>query len=270
MPISIFPPPNGNPLWGTIGGNIDDQVDLVEKISDILSGEHNHDDRYYTETEIDGMYEVKADVEHNHDEDYYSKIDVDAMLEDKAAVEHNHDDDYEPKNSNIQTHIASTSNPHGVTKSQIGLGDVENKSAEDILSEIEESHIPSAMSANKIVHLQAMRSIETYNTNEDEINNTTNKIDFTSSHIVVINLNSEVSADNIIASDNFTGITEGFYYTIIMYGDGFGGRFDFLSGNIVSDGIEELVIADGEVREISLLKIGGKNRWMIGATMEEV
>lgn len=33
---------------------------------------------------------------------------------------------YEPKNSNIQTHIASTSNPHSVTRSQVGLGNVAN------------------------------------------------------------------------------------------------------------------------------------------------
>lgn len=35
---------------------------------------------------------------------------------------------YESKNANIQNHIASTSNPHGVTKSQVGLGNVDNTS----------------------------------------------------------------------------------------------------------------------------------------------
>lgn len=35
---------------------------------------------------------------------------------------------YEPKNANIQSHISSTSNPHGVTKSQVGLGSVDNTS----------------------------------------------------------------------------------------------------------------------------------------------
>lgn len=33
---------------------------------------------------------------------------------------------YEPANSNIQAHIASISNPHSVTKAQVGLGTVEN------------------------------------------------------------------------------------------------------------------------------------------------
>lgn len=35
---------------------------------------------------------------------------------------------YEPKNSNIQTHISSTANPHSVTKAQVGLGNVDNTS----------------------------------------------------------------------------------------------------------------------------------------------
>lgn len=34
----------------------------------------------------------------------------------------------ETANSNIQTHIASTTNPHGVTKTQVGLGNVDNTS----------------------------------------------------------------------------------------------------------------------------------------------
>ena len=38
------------------------------------------------------------------------------------------DDEKEPKNSNIQTHISSTLNPHSVTKTQVGLSNVDNTS----------------------------------------------------------------------------------------------------------------------------------------------
>lgn len=38
---------------------------------------------------------------------------------------------YEPKNTNIQTHIADTNNPHGVTKTQVGLSNVDNTSDAD-------------------------------------------------------------------------------------------------------------------------------------------
>ena len=43
-----------------------------------------------------------------------------------AKIGHRHDSDYEPKNTNIQTHVSSTSNPHGTTASQVGLGNVTN------------------------------------------------------------------------------------------------------------------------------------------------
>lgn len=51
-----------------------------------------------------------------------------AALDGKSDVAHNHDTAYEAKNVNIQTHIASTANPHGVTKAQVGLGNVDNTS----------------------------------------------------------------------------------------------------------------------------------------------
>lgn len=46
------------------------------------------------------------------------------------------DNRYESKNANIQSHIASTSNPHGVTKTQVGLGNVDNTadSTKNVLS----------------------------------------------------------------------------------------------------------------------------------------
>ena len=43
-----------------------------------------------------------------------------------AKIGHNHDASYETKNANIQTHISNTSNPHGTTASQVGLGNVTN------------------------------------------------------------------------------------------------------------------------------------------------
>jgi hypothetical protein len=38
------------------------------------------------------------------------------------------DANFEPKNTNIQSHISSTSNPHSVTKAQVGLGNCDNTS----------------------------------------------------------------------------------------------------------------------------------------------
>jgi hypothetical protein len=51
-----------------------------------------------------------------------------SALDDKSDIDHNHNNDYEPKNANIQSHINSSENPHSVTKSQVGLSNVDNTS----------------------------------------------------------------------------------------------------------------------------------------------
>lgn len=43
-----------------------------------------------------------------------------------AAGNHDHSGTYEPANANIQSHVSSTSNPHSVTKTQVGLENVPN------------------------------------------------------------------------------------------------------------------------------------------------
>lgn len=51
---------------------------------------------------------------------YYDKSETDALLSDKSNVSHTHAGLYEPANINIQSHLSSTSNPHGVTAQQVG------------------------------------------------------------------------------------------------------------------------------------------------------
>ena len=83
------------------------------------SKEHNHDDRYYTETEIDGKIEDindnidgkvaalntsingKAPSNHNHDDKYYTETEIDGKIstlntaiDGKSDSGHNHDDRY--------------------------------------------------------------------------------------------------------------------------------------------------------------------------------
>lgn len=47
-------------------------------------------------------------------------------ITDAASSTHDHSGVYEPANANIQSHISSTSNPHSVTKTQVGLANVDN------------------------------------------------------------------------------------------------------------------------------------------------
>lgn len=43
-----------------------------------------------------------------------------------ARANHLHDANYEPKNTNIQQHVGAVGNPHGTTKSDLGLANVTN------------------------------------------------------------------------------------------------------------------------------------------------
>jgi hypothetical protein len=77
---------------------------------------HNHDDRYYTESEVDTKLVGKANATHthtkseitdfptsmpptahNHDDRYYTETEVDTKLVGKANATHNHDTDYYKK-----------------------------------------------------------------------------------------------------------------------------------------------------------------------------
>ena len=67
---------------------------------------HNHDDRYYTETEIDTLLSGKANSSHTHDDRYYTETEMDTKLSGKAASNHNHDDTYVPiTNGTIQQNL---------------------------------------------------------------------------------------------------------------------------------------------------------------------
>lgn len=55
---------------------------------------HDHDSRYYTETEIDTKLTGKSDTDHTHDDRYYTESEMDSKLSGKAEADHNHDDVY--------------------------------------------------------------------------------------------------------------------------------------------------------------------------------
>ncbi|MFA9227987.1 MAG: capsid cement protein [Agathobacter rectalis] len=77
-------------VWGNIPGTLSDQADLQAALDAKSNTGHTHDDRYYTETEIDTALALKANA------------------------------------SSLSAHIADTANPHAVTKTQIGLSNVTN------------------------------------------------------------------------------------------------------------------------------------------------
>ena len=83
----------------------DDNTTVYDKISNLESGKadasHTHDDRYYTESEIDAKVQTlniaiggKAASDHQHDDRYYTESETDIALAAKAAASHSHDDLY--------------------------------------------------------------------------------------------------------------------------------------------------------------------------------
>ena len=58
--------------------------------SDITDFEHTHDDRYYTESEIDTKLSGKSDTGHTHDNRYYTESEIDTKLSGKADKSHTH------------------------------------------------------------------------------------------------------------------------------------------------------------------------------------
>ena len=55
---------------------------------------HLHDDRCYTESEVDAKLNTKSDKSHLHDDRYYTESEVDSKLSTKSDTSHNHDSRY--------------------------------------------------------------------------------------------------------------------------------------------------------------------------------
>ena len=53
---------------------------------------HTHDNRYYTETEIDTKLNGKSDTGHIHDDRYYTETEIDTKLSGKSDIDHTHSD----------------------------------------------------------------------------------------------------------------------------------------------------------------------------------
>ena len=58
------------------------------------SASHIHDDRYYTESEIDSTLVGYSVTGHTHDDRYYTETEIDSTLTGYSVTGHNHDDEY--------------------------------------------------------------------------------------------------------------------------------------------------------------------------------
>ena len=89
------------------------EADLLQAINGKSPAGHSHDDKYYTETEIDEKFKGVSPSGHNHDDKYYTEVEIDAKigtintaLDGKSPMGHDHDDRYYTEteiNSKIDT-----------------------------------------------------------------------------------------------------------------------------------------------------------------------
>jgi len=72
---------------------------------------HVHDDRYYTETEVDDLLSGKSGTGHTHDDRYFTETEITNLLAGKADSGHNHAGVYEPaftKNTAFNKNFGTT------------------------------------------------------------------------------------------------------------------------------------------------------------------
>lgn len=100
--VAVTVPPNAATLTGATltdrrtvaagkhGHAITDITDLVNQLAGKSPTGHTHDDRYYTEAEIDAALLLKSSTGHAHDDRYYTETEIDTALALKAAANHTH------------------------------------------------------------------------------------------------------------------------------------------------------------------------------------
>jgi len=105
--ISAIGGGGGGADWGSIGGNIQDQEDLIDLLA-----------TYATQVElVDAFDNLQTGINN----EAIARADADATLQDNIdAVA-----------DNLSNHESNTSNPHATTKDQVGLGNVDNTSDAD-------------------------------------------------------------------------------------------------------------------------------------------
>lgn len=74
---------------GIPGQDTHDWAGITDKPATFPPSAHNHDERYYTETETDKLLGGKSDTGHVHDDRYYTESEMDAKLAKKADT-HSH------------------------------------------------------------------------------------------------------------------------------------------------------------------------------------
>ena len=117
----------GGADWGSIGGDIDDQTDLIARLDAIITSVSNEATaRAAADTTLQTNINNEATARTNADNALQDDIDqVAADLATEATARMNGD---ATNATDLTNHVNNTGNPHATTKAQVGLGNVDNTS----------------------------------------------------------------------------------------------------------------------------------------------
>lgn len=126
-------------IWNYIKGKADG---VYQPKGSYAAAAHTHDDRYYTEAEINSKLDGKSNTGHTHDDRYYTETEINTKLNGKANSSHTHTKSQitdfpaslkNPTALTIQTNGTTAATYDGsaaktvnITKGNIGLGNVDN------------------------------------------------------------------------------------------------------------------------------------------------
>ena len=111
--------------------------------------------------------------------------------------------------TDLSDHTSDTNNPHGVTKAQVGLGNVENKSSATIRGEITKANITTALGYTPVTPTEFTTHIDEF---DDHVANVSNPHSVTKTQIGLGNVENKTSED-IRGEITSTNVTDALTYT---------------------------------------------------------
>ena len=104
---------------GAYDGSAAKSINVTPASIGAAASSHNHDDRYYTESEINTKLAGKSDTGHNHDDRYYTESEIDSKLSGVATSGHTHSKiTYKGKHTEIASGTTANSPQSGVADGQ--------------------------------------------------------------------------------------------------------------------------------------------------------
>ena len=118
---------------------------------------HTHDDRYYTESEMNTKLNGKANASHTHDDRYYTESEMNTKLNGKANASHTHDDRYYTE-SEMNTKLngkANSSHTHNYAGSSSAGGTANSVNGLTFAAQTTDPGAGSSLATNKVLIVYA-------------------------------------------------------------------------------------------------------------------